>query len=128
MCQFWHIPLFVRPAWANSTGCKSRACPDSGKRIAKDKGVHREVESEGSPRQRSDLTYRNQILRLLMRMSLQNKTKSNNYSESLGVNLAGIRRKEFVLNWGGLTDVISAYKTLSRSKACCEKSAEDIVL
>lgn len=38
--------FFVRPAWANSNGCKSRMRPDSGKHIVEGKGVYREVESE----------------------------------------------------------------------------------
>ena len=37
--------------------------PDSGKCAAKDKGVGREAESEGSRRQTSGLTYRNLIPR-----------------------------------------------------------------
>jgi len=57
--------LFVRPAWAYSNGCESLTQPNSGKRTANDKGVHRELESEGSQRQISDLTYRNLILRLM---------------------------------------------------------------
>ena len=57
--------FLVRPTWAYSNGCKSLTRPDSGKRIAKDKGVHREVESEGSQRQTSGLTYRNLISRLM---------------------------------------------------------------
>ena len=35
--------------------------PNDGKHIAKGKGVHREVESEGSRRQKSGLTDRNCI-------------------------------------------------------------------
>ena len=38
----------VRLAAHVSNGCKSLIRPSSGKDIAKDKGVHREVESEGS--------------------------------------------------------------------------------
>ena len=51
--------FYVRPAWVYSNGCKSLTQPNSGKRTAKDKGVHGEVESEGHRRQTSDLTYRN---------------------------------------------------------------------
>jgi len=58
---------------------------------------------------------------------LQNKTKPNNYSESNIVNLTGIRWKDYVLIWGGLTDVWRCFFSETRSKACCEKSAEDIV-
>jgi len=38
----------VRPAWAQSNGRKSRVRVDSAKHIAKSKGIHRKVESEGS--------------------------------------------------------------------------------
>ena len=51
----------VRPARTYSNGCKSPNRPDSGKVTAKDKGVYREVESEGSRRQTSGLTDRNPI-------------------------------------------------------------------
>ena len=44
-----------------SNGCKSLTSPNSGNRIANSKGVHREVESERSWRQTSDLTHRNFI-------------------------------------------------------------------
>lgn len=56
-------PFFisVRPARTYSNGCKSLNRPDSGKVTAKDKGVYREVESEGSQRQTSGLTDRNPI-------------------------------------------------------------------
>ena len=40
--------FLVCPAWAQSNGLKSRVCPSRGNDIANDKGVHREVESEGS--------------------------------------------------------------------------------
>ena len=56
--------FLVRPARTYSNGCKSLKRPDNGKYIANGKGVHREVESEGSLRQTSGLTYRNLILRL----------------------------------------------------------------
>ena len=55
----------VRPAWVYSNGCKSPSRPDSGKATAESKGVHCEVESEGSFRQTSDPTYRNLISRLM---------------------------------------------------------------
>ena len=54
-------PLFVRPAWAYSNGCKSLSRPDNGKATAKDKGVRGDAESEGSRRQTSALTDRNMI-------------------------------------------------------------------
>ena len=56
---------FVRPARTYSNGCKSPSRPDSGKATAESKGVHCEVESEGSFRQTSDPTYRNLISRLM---------------------------------------------------------------
>ena len=55
------LSYFVRPACTYSNGCKSLTRPNSGKCPATGKGVHREVESEGSLRQTSDLTYRNLI-------------------------------------------------------------------
>ena len=53
--------LVVCSARALSNGCKSRVSPNSGNYIAKGKGVHREVKSERSWRQTSDLTDRNFI-------------------------------------------------------------------
>jgi Zn-dependent oligopeptidase len=61
-----------------------------------------------------------------MWVSLQDKTNPNNYSETSKVNPAGIRLKEYILNWGGLTDVWMLFSE-ARSNACCEKSADDIV-
>ncbi|MFV0505674.1 MAG: hypothetical protein ACK5L5_03025, partial [Bacteroidales bacterium] len=61
-----------------------------------------------------------------MGVNLQNKIKPNNYSGPHLVNLAGIRRKDYVLIWGGLTDV-QIFFLEAWSKASCEKSAEDIV-
>ncbi len=62
-----------------------------------------------------------------MWVSLLNKTKPYNYPETSKVNPAGIRWKECILNWGGLTDVQMFFFSEARSKACCEKSADDIV-
>ncbi len=62
-----------------------------------------------------------------MWVSLQCKTKPDNYPETSKVNPAGIRWKEYILNWGGLTDVRMYFFSEARSKACCVKSAEDIV-
>ena len=70
--------FFVCPAWANSNGFKSRTRPSNGKRIAKDKGVHCEMESEGSPRQISGPTYRNHMRRRL-RVRLRKKLKPSSY-------------------------------------------------
>ena len=53
--------FFVCSARALSNGCKSRVSPNSGNYIAKSKGVHCKVKSEGSWRQTSDLTNRNFI-------------------------------------------------------------------
>jgi len=57
--------------------------------LAKSKGVHREVESEGSWRQSPDLTNRNRIEGHLGWVSLQNKTKPDRCPERQGVNAAG---------------------------------------
>lgn len=53
--------FFVCSARALSNGCKSRVSPNSGNYIANGNGVHRELESEGSRQQTSDLTNRNFI-------------------------------------------------------------------
>ena len=66
---------------------KVLSVPGSGKHIAKGKGVHREVESEGSPRQTLGLTNRNHI-RQVRRIRLLYKLKSNNYTECVNVNVA----------------------------------------
>ena len=58
------------------------------------------------------------------------KTKPDSYPELAKVNHAEIRWKEYVLNWGGLTDVAPRQITRHsepRSNACREKSAEVIV-
>ena len=76
--------------------------PGSGKVIAKAKGVRREAESEGRRRQNSDPTNRNHV-RPEARVRLHHKPKPNSYTESLTVNMAGIRGKECVSTRGGLT-------------------------
>ena len=58
---------------------------------------------------------------------MQDKTKPDNYSESHIVNLTGIRWKDYVLIWGGLTDVLRCFFSETRSNAYCEESADDIV-
>ena len=68
---------------------KVLSVPGSGKHIVKGKGVHREVESEGSPRQTLGLTNRNHI-RQVRRIRLHYKPKSNNYTEYVNVNVADI--------------------------------------
>ena len=73
------VSFFVCPARTYSNGRKSPNRPDSVKATAKDKGVHREVESEGSRRQTSGLTDRNPIQGLWMRMRLHEKSKSDSY-------------------------------------------------
>ncbi|HQA50398.1 MAG TPA: hypothetical protein PLT89_06815, partial [Syntrophomonadaceae bacterium] len=54
---------------------KSLVRVDSAKHIAKGKGVHREVESEGSRRQTSGLTNRNHIEGIASWVRLQDKLK-----------------------------------------------------
>ena len=78
--------------------------PNGGKHIAKGKGVHREVESKGSRRQKPGLTDRNRIQGLCIWERLPKKLKPHSHSEYTWVNAAGIRRKEHVLIWGGLAD------------------------
>ena len=56
-----HSIVYVRLAAHVANGCKSLIRPSSGKDTAKTKGVHREVESEGSLRQNLGLRYTNHI-------------------------------------------------------------------
>ena len=76
----------------------------STKRIADDKGVYREMESERSPRQNVGPTNRNRM----------RHTKVDKPAD----------QGEVLLTRGGLTD---DNPVDWRSKACCEKSAEVIV-
>ena len=78
--------------------------PGSGKATAKAKGVRREAESEGRRRQNSGPTNRNHV-RPQAWARLQRKSKPNSCTESLVVNMAGIRGKERVSTRGELTDV-----------------------
>jgi len=72
---------------------------DSAKHIAKGKGVHREVESEGSRRQTSGLTNRNHIRRCkLGKVAIQ--TEAQNYPEGYSVNVAD-RWKERLRSYPG---------------------------
>ena len=66
---------------------KVLSTPGSGKCIAEGKGVHREMESEGSPRQTLGLTNRNHM-RQRRRIRLRDKSKSNNYTEHVDVDVA----------------------------------------
>ena len=72
---------------------------DSAKHIAEGKGVHCEVESEGSWRQTSGLTNRNHIRHCkLGKVAIQ--TEAPNYPEACGVNVAG-RWKERLRSYPG---------------------------
>ena len=70
--------------------------PGSGKDIAEGKGVHREVESEGSRMWGKILTSWANLwsdeqklhIRLRMRVRLHNKSKPDNYTESCVINVA----------------------------------------
>ena len=73
--------FFVCSARALSNGCKSRVSPNSGNYIAKGKGVHRELESERSRRQTSDLTNWNFIQGIWPWVRLLYKPKPYSYSE-----------------------------------------------
>ena len=76
-----HCTFIVCSARALSNGCKSRVSPNSGNYIAKGKGVHREVKSERSRRQTSDLTDRNFIQGIRPWVRLLYKPKPYSYSE-----------------------------------------------
>jgi len=102
--------------------------PGSGKVIAKGKGVHREVKSEGSRRQSSGLTNRNRIEGRKQEVRLQQKLKPNNCTELFSVNAADIRVKECVSTRGGLAggEIRSnnELQEVSRSHSTREKSGK----
>jgi hypothetical protein len=101
--------------------------PGSGKVIAKAKGVHRAGESEGRRRQNAAPTNRNPV-RPQARVRLQAEPKPKSCTESLAVNIAGIRVKERVSTREGLTggDLAGSIgKAIVTTN--CEKSAEAIV-
>lgn len=58
---FMQSPLFSSPNTNILSSVQVRNTPDSGKCLANSKGVHYEMESEGSWRQTSGLTHRNLI-------------------------------------------------------------------
>ena len=70
---------FVRPARTYSNGRKSTNRPDSGKVTAKGKGVHREVESEGSRRQTVGPMNKNLVEGWKAGVMLLTKQKPDNY-------------------------------------------------
>ena len=90
--------------------------PGSGKVIAKAKGVHREMESEGRRRQSSGPTNRNHV-RPQARVRLHAEPKPNSCTESLAVNMAGIRVKERVSTRGGLTGGLSRRHSKKKSRS-----------
>lgn len=63
-----------------------------GEQLAESKGVHREMESEGSSKQNAALMNKNQIRRV-WRINGPMTMKSNTFTESTNVDLAGISGK-----------------------------------
>ena len=95
--------------------------PGSGKEIAEGKGVRREAESERSPRQTTDLTYRNFIRRMRGDKSAT-EDEVQQLPGPFGVNEAGAwweRNRSYPGRPHG--------RGLPRSKACREESAEVVV-
>ena len=73
------VRILVRPARTYSNGRKSPNRPDSGKVTAKGKGVHREVESEGSRRQTVGPMNKNLVEGWKAGVMLLEKQKPDNY-------------------------------------------------
>ena len=71
--------FFVCPARTYSNGRKSPNRPDSGKVTANGKGVHREVESEGSRRQTVGPMNKNLVEGRKAGVMLLTKQKPDNY-------------------------------------------------
>ena len=72
-----------------------------GEQLAEGKGVHREVESEGSWRQNAALMNKKRIRRT-WRISRPMTTKSNTLTETTGVDPTGISGKVYCLTRGDL--------------------------
>jgi len=77
---------------------------DSAKHIAKSKGVHREVESEGSWRQNSGLTNRNHIRGRCTLGEVAQQTKALNYPKVYDVYVAD-RWSERLRSYLGRSDI-----------------------
>ena len=77
--SFVLLLLDVRPARTYSNGRKSPNRPDSGKVTVKGKGVHREVESEGSRRQTVGPMNKNLVEGWKAGVMLLEKQKPDNY-------------------------------------------------
>jgi hypothetical protein len=75
------IFCYVRRAWHITRRWKSVIKVYSYLLLAKGKGVHREVESEGNRRQSSGPRNTNIIKGIVDRMSLHIKVKSKSYTE-----------------------------------------------
>ena len=93
------------------------------------KGVHREVESEESWRQSSGLTNRNHI-RLQLGIRLHNKSKSNNYSELIVVNVADTWSERLRSYLGRSRQRMELHQQMHKKSVVTtndEKSAEVIV-
>ncbi|OXE95233.1 hypothetical protein B0A63_24980 [Flavobacterium johnsoniae UW101] len=73
--------------------------------LAECKGVHREVESEGSSRQTLGLTNRNYIQGQKCWIRLLYKPKSQTVREHYGKYSRQMRGKLSFLTWGGLIDI-----------------------
>jgi len=92
--------------------------------LAEGKGVHREVESEGSRRQNPKLKNTNNIRHILMGWVCQTK-RSPITTRVKGVNVVVTWMKVIVLTKGYLTDVRRDYGSTDNN--CYENSAEVIV-
>ena len=92
----WQPFILCAPSGARFQRVKVPNPPGSGKDIAEGKGVHREVESEGSRMWGKILTSWANLwsdeqklhIRLRMRVRLHNKSKPDNYTESYVINVA----------------------------------------
>ena len=73
--------------------------------LAKSKGVHREVESEGSWRQSPGPRNTNTIRQTLLWTSLPNKAKSKDYTDIVLYMVRVDGMKVYRLTMGDLTDV-----------------------
>lgn len=92
---------FVCPACLIAWECKSPIQPDGGEGLAKRKGIHCEMVSEGSVEQNRDLTDRNRI-RGSQGRDERAKGREVPIHQGAGCKFGRCAGKAIGLTWGGL--------------------------
>ena len=94
-------PFFRCARHGNKLEGESPLLARRGEQLAEDKGVHREMESEGSLKRNAALMNKNRMKRLRW-ISGSMTTKSNTLTETVDVDSVGISGKVYCLTRGEL--------------------------